>query len=96
MSGGQDRDDESDTNRACRLDRDENSRIAAHHSPRNKRACAAAGVCAKEIKNKLNSLDSADFVRDVAKSASHHLSQGETPAVGNVGTASLCVPSSLA
>ena len=31
MSGGQDRDDESDTNRACRLDTDKNSRIAAQH-----------------------------------------------------------------
>jgi hypothetical protein len=39
--------------------------MAAHHSPRNKRDCAAAGVCAKEIKPELNTLDEADFVRDV-------------------------------
>ena len=54
-----------------RLDRDKNSRIAAQHSPRNKRDCAAAGVCAKEIKPELNTLDEADFVRDVDKSSSH-------------------------
>jgi hypothetical protein len=28
-------------------------RKSQHHSPRNKRACAAAGVCAKEIKTLL-------------------------------------------
>jgi hypothetical protein len=54
-----------------------NSRMAAHHSPRNKRDCAAEGVCAKEIKPELNTLDEADFVRDVENSASHHLSQSE-------------------
>jgi hypothetical protein len=35
------------------------------------------GVCAKGIKKELNTLDEADFVRDVDKSAYHHLSQGE-------------------
>ena len=50
------------------MDRDKNSRIAAQHSPRNKRDRAAAGVCAKEIKPELNTLDEADFVRDVDKS----------------------------
>src|SRR6266481_4456403 len=39
--------------RARGLDKGKNSRIAAHHSPRNKRDCAAAGVCAKEIKTLL-------------------------------------------
>ena len=39
--------------------------MEAQHSPRNKRDCTAAGVCAKEIKPKLNTLDEADFVRDV-------------------------------
>jgi hypothetical protein len=52
--------------------------MAAHHSPRNKRDCAAAGVCAKEIKPELNTLDEADFVRDVDKSAYHQLSQVAT------------------
>ena len=54
-----------------------NSRMGAQHSPRNKRDCAAAGVCAKEIKPELNTLDEAGFVRDVEKSASHQLSQSE-------------------
>jgi hypothetical protein len=52
--------------------------MAAHHSPRNKRDCAAVGVCAKEIKPELNTLDEADFVRDVDKSAYHQQSQNET------------------
>jgi hypothetical protein len=34
-------------------------------------------VCAKEIKPELNTLDEADFVRDVDKSSSHQLSQTE-------------------
>jgi hypothetical protein len=51
--------------------------MAAHHSPRNKRDCAAAGVCAKEIKPELNTLDEADFVRDVANRDYHYLSRFE-------------------
>jgi hypothetical protein len=70
MFGGQHRDDEV-TRTELVLDRDKNSRIAAQHSPRHKRDCAAAGVCLKEIKPELNTLDEADFVRDVDKSASH-------------------------
>ena len=54
-----------------------NSRMAAHHSPRNKRDCAAVGVCAKEIKPELNTLDEADFVRDVANRDYHYLSRFE-------------------
>ena len=57
-----------------------NSRIAAHRSPRNKRDCAMAGVCAKEIKKELNTLDEAENC-------------GASPAEGNSGTAqcrSLC------
>jgi hypothetical protein len=46
--------------------------LQAHHSPRNKRDCAAAGVCAKEIKKELNTLDEADFVRDVDNRDSHY------------------------
>ena len=53
----------SDKNRARKLDNDKNSKMAAQHSPRNKRDCAAAGVCAKETKLELNTLDEADFVR---------------------------------
>ena len=70
-------DDEVDTDRAHRLDRDKNSRIAAHHSPRNKRDCAAAGVCAKGIKKEPNTLDEADFVRDVANRDYHYQSHPE-------------------
>jgi hypothetical protein len=35
------------------------------------------GVCAEGIKKDLNTLDEADFVRDVDKSAYHHQSQLE-------------------
>ena len=42
-----------------------------------KRDRAATAVCAKEIKPELNTVDEADFVRDVEKSASHYLSQNE-------------------
>ena len=59
------------------MDRTKNSRMAAHYSPRNKRDRAATAVCAKEIKPELNTVDEADFVRDVEKSASHYLSQNE-------------------
>jgi hypothetical protein len=45
--------------------------------PSNKRDRADVGVCAKEIKTALNTLDGADFVRDVDKSSSHQLSQNE-------------------
>jgi hypothetical protein len=34
-------------------------------------------VCAKGIKKELSTLDEADFVRDVGKSAYHHLSHSE-------------------
>src|SRR5579862_4047776 len=77
MFGGQDRDDEVTRTELVGWTGTMNSRMAAHHSPRNKRDCAAAGVCAKEIKPELNTLDEADFVRDVDKSSSHHLSQFE-------------------
>ena len=43
-----------------------------------KRDCAIVGVCAKGTKKELNTLDEADFVRDVANRASHHLSQSAT------------------
>ena len=68
MFGGQDRDDEVTRTELVGRTGTMNSRMAAHHSPRNKRDCAAVGVCAKEIKPELNTLDEADFVRDVDKS----------------------------
>src|SRR4029077_12878272 len=77
MFGGQGRDDEVTRTELVGRTGTMNSRMAAHHSPRNKRDCAAVGVCAKEIKPELNTLDEADFVRDVDKSAYHHLSRFE-------------------
>ena len=77
MFGGQDRDDEVTRTELVGRTGTMNSRMAAHHSPRNKRDCAAVGVCAKEIKPELNTLDEADFVRDVDKSAYHQQSQTE-------------------
>ena len=49
-----------------------NPRIAAQR-PEKKRDCTTVGVCAKGIKKELNTLDEADFVRDVAKSSYHYL-----------------------
>jgi hypothetical protein len=43
----------------------ESSRIICR---RNRRDCADADVCAKKIKPELNTLDEADFVRDVLDS----------------------------
>jgi hypothetical protein len=45
--------------------------------PEKQRGCTTVGVCAKKRKRKLNTLDEADFVRDVEKSASHHQSRNE-------------------
>ena len=67
-----------------------NSRMAAHHSPRNKRDCAAVGVCAKEIKPELNTLDEADFVRDVANNSN------EVDSVKNVLACFFAFPSTPA
>jgi len=50
------------------LDTDKNSRIAAQRSPEKQTGCTTVGVCAKGIKKELNTLDAADFVRDVDKS----------------------------
>ena len=44
---------------------------------RKQRGCTTVGVCPKGIKKELNTLDEADFVRDVEKSACHHLSHFE-------------------
>jgi hypothetical protein len=61
------------------LDKDKNSRIAAQR-PSEKtaglRKCVS--VCERNKKQELNTLDETDFVRDVEKSASHHVSQNGT------------------
>jgi hypothetical protein len=44
---------------------------------RKQRHCADVKVCAKGIKKESTILDEADFVRDVEKSSSHHVSQNE-------------------
>ena len=44
---------------------------------RKQRDCAIVGVCAKGTKKELNTLDEADFVRDVANRDYHYLSQSE-------------------
>src|ERR1700745_478886 len=58
----------SDTNRARRLDKDKNSRIAAQR-PSEKtaglRKCMS--VCERNKKQELNTLDETDFVRDVCE-----------------------------
>ena len=69
MFGGQDRDDEVTRTELVGWTGTMNSRMGAQHSPRNKRDCTAAGVCAKETKPELNTLDEAGFVRDVEKSS---------------------------
>jgi hypothetical protein len=53
------------------LDRENNPRIAAQRWPEKQRGCTTIGVCAKGIKKELNTLDEADFVRDVEKCSSH-------------------------
>ncbi len=77
MSGGQHRVDEVTRTESRRLDRKNNPRIAAHRPPKETAGLRNAGVCAKGIKKELKTLDVADSVRDVEKSASHNLSQSE-------------------
>jgi hypothetical protein len=47
------------------LDRENNSRIEAQRWPEKQPGRTTVGVCAKGINKELNSLDEADFVRDV-------------------------------
>ena len=64
MSGGQHRDDEVTRTEPVGWTGKNNPRIAAQR-PEKKRDCTTVGVCAKGIKKELNTLDEADFVRDV-------------------------------
>ena len=59
------------------MDRQNNPRIAAQRPPEKQLDCATVGVCAEGIKKDLNTLDEADFVRDVDNRDYHHLSQNE-------------------
>ena len=51
--------------------------IAAQRWPEKQRGCTTVGVCAKGIKKELNTLDKADFVRDVENRDYHYLSHFE-------------------
>src|SRR5215469_18571846 len=75
MSGGQHRDDEVTRTESAGWTRTRELRRSAR--PRETTGCTTVGVCAKGIKKELNTLDEADFVRDVEKSASHQQSQIE-------------------
>jgi hypothetical protein len=77
MSGGQHRVDEVTRTESRRLDRKNNPRIAAHRPPKETAGLRNAGVCAKGTKKELNTLDVADFVRDVANRDYHYLSRFE-------------------
>ena len=56
---------------------------------KKQRDCTTVGVCAKGIKKELNTLDEADFVRDVANRDYHYLSQSEIG--GETGRASAII-----
>ena len=66
MSGGQHRVDEVTRTESRGLDSKNNPRIAAHRPPKETAGLRNAGVCAKGTKKESNTLDVADFVRDVA------------------------------
>jgi len=78
MSGGQHRVDEVTRTESRGLDRKNNPRIAAHRPPKETAGLRNAGVCAKGTKKESNTLDVADFVRDVGNRDYHQLSQPET------------------
>ena len=78
MSGGQHRVDEVTRTESRGLDRKNNPRIAAHRPPKETAGLRNAGVCAEGTKKESNTLDVADFVRDVAKSSYQHLSHNAT------------------
>ena len=71
MSGGQHRVDEVTRTESRGLDRKNNPRIAAHRPPKETAGLRNAGVCAKETKKESNTLDVADFVRDVVNRDYH-------------------------
>ena len=73
------------TGQARRSDRDNEFENGSAALGRKQRGCITVGVCAKGIKKELNTLDEADFVRDVAKSSSHQLSHFEIALAGGSG-----------
>ena len=77
MSGGQHRVDEVTRTESRGLDRKNNPRIAAHRPPKETAGLRNAGVCAEGTKKESNTLDVADFVRDVANRVYHYVSRFE-------------------
>jgi len=71
MSGGQHRDDEVTRTELAGWIGEKQTENCGAALGRKQRGCTTVGVCPKGIKKELNTLDGADFVRDVAKSASH-------------------------
>ena len=69
MSGGQHRVDEVTRTEPVGWTRTRTRELRRRARPRNKQGCTTVGVCAKGIKRELNTLDAADFVRDLDKSA---------------------------
>jgi hypothetical protein len=60
------------------LDREKNNpRITAHRPPKETAGLHNTGVCAKGTKKESNTLDTADFVRDVENRVYHYLSRFE-------------------
>ena len=77
MSGGQHRDDEVTRTELVGLDRGKNSRIVAHRPSEKTTGLHNCRGVYETNKTELNTLDEADFVRDVDKSSYHQLSQNE-------------------
>ena len=77
MSGGQHRDDEVTRTELVGLDRGKNSRIVAHRPSEKTTGLHNCRGVYETNKTELNTLDEADFVRDVDKSSSQQLSQTE-------------------
>ena len=77
MSGGQHRDDEVTRTELVGWIGEKQTENCGAALGRKQRGCTTVGVCPKGIKKELNTLDGADFVRDVEKSSSYQLSQSE-------------------
>jgi len=77
MFGGQHRDDEVTRTELVGLDRGKNSRIVAHRPSEKTTGLHNCRGVYETNKTELDTLDEADFVRDVDKSSYHHLSQPE-------------------
>ena len=81
MSGGQHRVDEVTRTEPVGWTGKKQTENCGAALGRKQRGCTTVGVCPKGIKKELNTLDEADFVRDVEKSSSCHLSQTEIGAI---------------